>query len=210
MNYPQGLAIDVAGNLFISDGENHVIRKINAADGIISTVAGNHLPGFGGDGAKATDASLFYPRGIALDASGNLFIADTFNQRIRRVAEDGTITTIAGDGVPSDLGDDVPAETAELFFPHRHHHRPERPALPRRQPESEDQAAYPRSFPPPHYCAHHRPPTVSSAPLPTAPLSRAAPGSWIEIYGANFAGATTEWTANDFVNGHGAGLARWS
>jgi len=199
LNYPQGLAIDKSGNIYIGDGENHVVRKINVADGIISTVAGNHIPGFGGDGGKATDASLFYPRGIAIDASGNLLIADTFNQRIRRVAEDGTITTIAGDGVPSDFGDDSPAESAELLFPTGVATGPNGLIY------VVDTQNHKIKLLTPLVATPTVAPTIDADGVTSASayggFKQAAPGSWIEIYGANFAGATTEWTANDFVNG---------
>jgi sugar lactone lactonase YvrE len=91
------------------------------APGTISTVAGNGTQGFGGDGGPATDANLDGPVGIALDSAGNLFIADTFNNRIRRVDASGTITTVAGDGaagLAGDFGGDGgPATSAKLYWP---------------------------------------------------------------------------------------------
>ncbi|MCY3021909.1 MAG: putative Ig domain-containing protein [Planctomycetota bacterium] len=108
LNLPTGLAIDAAGNLYIADTGNHRIRKVAAADGKISTVAGNGtvvvgpmglpLGDFGGDNGPATAAQLNSPMGVAVDASGNVFIADTGNHRIRKVDSGGTITTVAGDG----------------------------------------------------------------------------------------------------------------
>src|SRR5216683_1098351 len=80
-----GLAMDSAGNLYISDTNNQRIRKVNTS-GIISTVAGNGSPGFSGDNGPATSAMLNYPEGIAIDAAGNLYIADTSNSRIRKVS----------------------------------------------------------------------------------------------------------------------------
>src|ERR1051326_5392831 len=89
-----GLAVDNAGNLFIADTTNHCIRRVST-DGIITTVAGTGVAGFSGDGGPAIDAQLAYPWGVAVDAAGNLFILDTFNYRIRKVATSGIITTLA-------------------------------------------------------------------------------------------------------------------
>ena len=87
--------MDAAGNLFIADAENHRIRQVSP-DGVIRTVAGNGLGGFSGDGGPATNASLEFPQGVAVDAAGNLFIADAENHRIRQVSPDGVIRTVAG------------------------------------------------------------------------------------------------------------------
>jgi uncharacterized repeat protein (TIGR03803 family) len=97
LNYPQGVAVDAAGNLFIADSGNYVIRKVGT-DGIITTVAGNGTNGFSGDGGAATNAELNGPQGVAVGAGGNLFIADEWNQRIREVRTNGIITTAAGNG----------------------------------------------------------------------------------------------------------------
>jgi len=103
---PGGVAIDGAGNLFVADTSNNVIRKIDGANGVISTVAGTGLGGFSGDGQQATAAQLNQPWGVTLDTAGNLYIADTANQRIRVVsASTGIITTIVGNGNPSGAGD---------------------------------------------------------------------------------------------------------
>ena len=93
---PTGLAMDASGNLFIADGGNKRIRKVNA-NGIITTVAGggNNYPG---DGGAATNASLYSPTGLAVDASGNLFIADEYDYRIRKIGTNGIISTVAGNG----------------------------------------------------------------------------------------------------------------
>ena len=92
---PLGVAVDVSGNLFIADSGNSRIRKVTP-QGIISTVAGNGTPGFSGDGGPATSAQLDGPMGVAVDASGSLFIADRFNIRIRKVTPQGIISTVAG------------------------------------------------------------------------------------------------------------------
>ena len=109
-------AIDSAGNLYISDTNNHKIRKVNAA-GIISTVAGNGSPGFSGDNGPAASASLYYPYGIAVDSANNLYIADSSNFRIRKVSPSGTITTVAGNGNVVFAGDGGPATSAALVSP---------------------------------------------------------------------------------------------
>ena len=92
---PSGLFVDVSANVYIGDTYNHRIRLVNAATGIITTVAGKNVAGYGGDGGSATSASLYYPRGICLDSSGKLYIADTSNNRIR-VVINGIISTLAG------------------------------------------------------------------------------------------------------------------
>ncbi|HKE46612.1 MAG TPA: NHL repeat-containing protein [Rhodanobacteraceae bacterium] len=113
---PVGVAFDAAGDLYIGDGGNQRIRKV-ATDGTITTVAGNGTFGFAGDGGPATEAELRNPAGVAVDGAGNLFIADTQNERIRRVAPDGTIDTIAGNGTAGFGGDGGPGTAAELSFP---------------------------------------------------------------------------------------------
>jgi sugar lactone lactonase YvrE len=84
LHYPAGVAVDTAGNLFIADYSNERVRKVTL-DGVISTVAGDGDDGFGGDGGPATSAQLHWPNSITVDAAGNLFIADSKNQRIRKV-----------------------------------------------------------------------------------------------------------------------------
>jgi sugar lactone lactonase YvrE len=118
LSRPSALALDAAGNLFITDQLFGRIRRVDAASGIITTVAGSGGSGFSGDGGPATDATLFQPSEIALDAGGNLFIADTNNQRIRRVdVTTGIITTVAGNGSEGFSGDGGPAAGARLRNP---------------------------------------------------------------------------------------------
>jgi uncharacterized protein (TIGR03437 family) len=112
---PLGLALDSSGNLFIVDSVNQRIRKISG--GAISTVAGNGTNGYSGDGKAATSAEMLYPSAVAVDSSGNLYIADTSNHVIRMVTSSGTISTIAGTNTGGYSGDTGPAIDAELDFP---------------------------------------------------------------------------------------------
>ncbi len=116
LNGPRGVAVDAAGNLYIADTGNHRIRRVTS-DGVIRTVAGNGTALFLGDGGPATAATLNAPWDIALDASGNLYIADTLNNVIRKVGTTGTITTVAGKGTASFSGDGGPAISATLNSP---------------------------------------------------------------------------------------------
>ena len=115
---PNGVAVDNSGNLYIADTDNQRIRKVTASDGTISTVAGTGTMGYSGDAGPATSAQLNVPSGVAVDSSGNLYIADTYNQRIRKVtASDGKISTVAGAGTMGYSGDDGPATSAQLANP---------------------------------------------------------------------------------------------
>ena len=117
---PAGVAMDGAGNLYIADASDNRIRKVTAATGVITTVAGTGASGFNGDGQLATAASLSHPTGVALDGAGNLYIADTYNNRIRFVAAGtGQISTIAGSGTYGYNGDDISATAANLATPTR-------------------------------------------------------------------------------------------
>jgi uncharacterized protein (TIGR03437 family) len=114
--WPAGLAFDGAGNLYIADEQNNRIREVTTA-GVIQTVAGNGVAAFAGDGGPATAASLGLPDGVAVDASGNLYIADTASHRIREVSAGGTIQTIAGSDQYGSSGDGGPAAQALLINP---------------------------------------------------------------------------------------------
>jgi len=119
LNTPMGLAVDGAGHLYIADSQNNRIRKVDAGTQMISTVAGTGGSGFSGDGGTATAAELKSPRGVAVSGAGDLYIADTNNYRVRRVAA-GTqvISTVAGTGVAGFSGDGGLATAAQLVNPH--------------------------------------------------------------------------------------------
>jgi sugar lactone lactonase YvrE len=123
LTYPFEVAIDSSGNLYIADSDNQRIRKVSAATGIITTVAGSGAQGYSGDGGAATSAMLNWPYGVAVDSSGNLYIADWGNQRIRKVnAATGIITTVAGagsTGVYGFGGDGGAATSAAIGLPIR-------------------------------------------------------------------------------------------
>ncbi len=114
---PDGVAVDGAGNLYIADTEGNHIRKVDPTTGTITTIAGTGEGGFSGDGGPATLAQLNYPSGVAVDGAGNLYLADQYNHRIRKVDSTGTITTIAGTGEGGFSWEDSPASQAKLYNP---------------------------------------------------------------------------------------------
>ena len=114
--YIWGLATDNIGNLYIADAEFSCIRKVNSA-GIISTFAGGNSAGFSGDGGPAVAAKLDFPTGVSADALGNVYIADCHNNRVRKVDNNGIITTVAGTGASGFYGDYGPATAAKLYHP---------------------------------------------------------------------------------------------
>lgn len=116
LNYPQSVSIDGAGNIYIADCWQHRIRKVSTT-GIITTVAGDGTGSYGGDGGAATAAQLNKPQGVATDDTGNLYIADYLNNRIRKVDLAGNISTIAGMGIAGNAGDGGPAAAALLNRP---------------------------------------------------------------------------------------------
>jgi uncharacterized protein (TIGR03437 family) len=191
LNGPQGLAIDSLGNIYIADTANHVIRKITS-DGIITTVAGNGTNAFSGDGGLATQASLNYPKGIAVDGSGNIFIADTVNNRIRVVLENGKIYTIAGNGTFGDYDGNGVATQAQLLFP---------------SAVALDGAgglyfADTDNSKIRHLTLVAQTPAVKDGGVVSLSAFGAfrtiARGSWVEIYGSNLAQTTREWQTSDF------------
>jgi probable HAF family extracellular repeat protein len=116
LNYPTGVAVDGYGNLFVMDTGNNVVREVNPG-GIITTIAGNGGAGYGGDNGLAVSASLNNPAGIAVDAYGDLFIADQGNNVVREVNTNGIITTVAGNGSSGYTGDGGAAILARLNGP---------------------------------------------------------------------------------------------
>jgi len=115
---PIGVTVDRHGNIFIADWQNQRVREVNAATKVITTVAGNGIGGFSGDGAAATLAEFSGPDSVAVDASGNLYISDDGNERVRRVdSASGAISTIAGNGIKGFSGDNGPAIDAALAQP---------------------------------------------------------------------------------------------
>lgn len=116
LKHPEGLALDSHGNLVIADTSNHRIRIVDRTSGIIRTLAGTGEGGYSGDGGPATEAKLKWPSGVAISPEGELFIADTFNHRLRRVGLDGVIGTLAG-RAKGHSGDGGPAVAALLKGP---------------------------------------------------------------------------------------------
>ncbi len=115
---PEAILLDGKGNLYICDGDGLRVLLFNLTTKAVTIVAGNGNNGFSGDFGPAADAELSDPRSIALDSNGYLYIADTNNQRIRKVSPSGIITTVAGVGIPAYTGDKGPAASATLSFPH--------------------------------------------------------------------------------------------
>lgn len=191
LNHPYGLAVDAAGNLYIADSANNRIRKVSATDGTITTVAGNGTAGFSGDGGPAVNAQLNRPWDVAVDSSGDIFIADYNNQRIRLVdAGTGTITTIAGSTGLGYSGDGGSATAAKLNYP--------------------TGVAVDLSNGNVYIADSGN--NVIRQLTPTAPVissgvftasgfggfTSIAPGTWIEIYGTNLAFDRRSWTTADF------------
>jgi sugar lactone lactonase YvrE len=113
---PEGVVVDSAGNIYIADVGNFRVRRVSTGN-IITTVAGNGALGFSGDGGPATSAMISSPRAIAIDSTGALLIADSDNQRIRKVGLDGVIRTVIGTGTEGASGDDGPPAAATLRAP---------------------------------------------------------------------------------------------
>ena len=116
LSQPTGVAVDGQGNLYIADTSNSRIRRVSAA-GTITTVAGSGTPGYSGDGGPALNAQLQNPQSVAIDAQGNLVIADSVNNVIRFVSSSGVINTVGGNGSYAYTGDCLPGSSAELANP---------------------------------------------------------------------------------------------
>ncbi|HUE02255.1 MAG TPA: IPT/TIG domain-containing protein [Bryobacteraceae bacterium] len=190
VNNPEGVLLDPAGNLYISDSGNYVVRRVDPS-GIITTVVGDGtgIPGYSGDGGPATQAKLSDPKGLALDTYGNLYIADSGNSVIRMVTPGGTITTIAGTGTPGDTGDAGPALSAELNFPSSVAVAGGKIYI------ADNQNNAIRVLTP-------GAPQINAGGVITAgdfgASTTVAPGSWIEIYGTNLAVGARTWGSADF------------
>jgi len=194
LNAPTGVAVDSGGNQYIADSRNHRIRKVGL-DGTITTIAGTGVAGYSGDLGLATNANLNYPTGVAVDANGNIYIADRFNSRIRKVFPSGIITTIAGNGQFVYSGDGGLGTSASLCFP---------------TAVAVDAAGN-------VYIADTQNDAIRLlSPVPESSLpplitnvigaggfggfQSVAPGSWIEIYGSDLAVTARAWTGADFNN----------
>jgi trimeric autotransporter adhesin len=116
LSTPYGVAVDAAGNVYLADRSNHIVRKVDSS-GAISTVAGSGGFGYSGDGGAATNAEMRYPHGVAVDGAGNIYIADVTNHSIRKVDSAGNISTVAGTGTDGYSGDGGAATSAELASP---------------------------------------------------------------------------------------------
>lgn len=114
---PMGICADAAGNIFFTEDGNGTVRKINAASGTITTIAGTGTNGFSGDGGAATTAQLDHPDGIVVSSTGELFVADVRSRRIRKIGSSGVISTVAGNGSAGYTGDGGAATAATLFNP---------------------------------------------------------------------------------------------
>ena len=114
--FPQGVAVGADGSVYFADTNNNVVRKVTPG-GVISTIAGNGTAGSSGDGGAGASAQLNSPEGVAVDASGNVYIADSGNNRVRKVTPSGTISTFAGNGTAGSTGDGSAAASAELYAP---------------------------------------------------------------------------------------------
>jgi predicted phage tail protein/sugar lactone lactonase YvrE len=115
LNRPFGVSVDASGNLLIADTYNHRVRRLSG--GTVTTIAGTGTPGFSGDGGSALSANLFFPYDVASDLAGNVYVADTQNDRVRRITPAGNISTVAGNGTPGFSGDGGAATAAQLDFP---------------------------------------------------------------------------------------------
>jgi uncharacterized protein (TIGR03437 family) len=184
VNYPSGVAVDAAGNLYIADTNNSRIRKVTFSTGVITTVAGTGTIGYSGDNGPAASAQLYAPSAVAVDSAGNLFIADAGNQRVRKVTN-GVITTVAG-SIQGLSGDNGPGALAELNSPEgiavssngvyiadtgNNHIRLLTPGTP------------------PAITLNGIVPIYSSA-------SSIQPGSWVSIYGTDLASSVAVWNGN--------------
>jgi uncharacterized protein (TIGR03437 family) len=189
LNKPFGLSLDSAGNLYFADSGNNRIRKVDT-NGIITTVAGIGTAGSAGDGGLATKAQLARPWDVKVDSAGDLFIADYTNSRIRLVTPDGVINTIAGGTGPGYTGDGANATAAKLNFPTGIAIDTNGDLYIADSGNNVIRQLTPTG------------PSVSAGGVVSAGAFGAfpaiAPGSWIEIYGANLSTDRRSWGTSDF------------
>jgi uncharacterized protein (TIGR03437 family) len=192
---PYGVAVDTGGNIYISDYLRNVIRKVSPT-GTITTVAGTGAGSYFGDGGPATSAGFYQPWGIAVDSSGNLYIADNGDERIREVLTNGTIISIAGNSDIGYSGDGGPATSAELNYPTGVAVSAAGDVYVADCKNNVIRLLTPASQ------VTGTPPSVSPGGVVSASafgeFTSVAPSSWIEIYGSNLAPDTRSWTGNDF------------
>lgn len=188
LQVPVGVTLDSNNNIYIVESGSCVIRKVDAS-GIIHTVAGSGTFGYFGDGGPATKALLNDPQGAAVDAAGNIFIADEDNQRVREVTPDGTINTIAGNGQPNFGGDGGPS-TGSLVD------------LPEGVAVGPGGIVYFVDSGNKRVRALTPPPAVFSGGVITTgdfgAFPSVAPGSWISVYGSGFTSVSRPWATADF------------
>jgi serine/threonine-protein kinase len=118
IGHPTAIRFDAHGSLYFADKAYHVVRRVDAQSGNIATVAGCGAPGFSPDGTPARQARLDTPYGLAIGADGAIYVADSRNNRVRRIRADGALETIAGGALAGDIGDGGPALEARLNEPH--------------------------------------------------------------------------------------------
>jgi uncharacterized protein (TIGR03437 family) len=191
VNGPRGLAIDAQGNLYIADTGSQKIRLVTASTGVINTVAGAGTLGFSGDSGLATKAQFNSPRAVALDASGNLYVADYSNSRIRKVSTSGIIATIAGNGRFGYTGDGAAATGASLNFPggvavdasgNVYISDTQNSAVRKASPDA-GTAVVPKILD-----------GGVIQPAEFGGSKTVAPGAWVEIYGSGLASGTADWS----------------
>ena len=189
LNRPFGICLDAAGNLFIADNENHRIRKVTPG-GAITTVAGTGTAGAAGDGGPATKAQLNRPYDVKVDSAGDLFIADYNNSRIRMVTPDGVIRTIAGGSGFGYNGDGGAATAAQI-------NQPTGIAI-----DTNGTIYIADSANNVIRLLTPTAPSINAGGVVTVEnyggFSAIAPGSWVEIYGANLSTDTRLWASGDF------------
>jgi uncharacterized protein (TIGR03437 family) len=195
LSQPTGLALDAAGNLYIAVAAEKRVRKVTPG-GMISTVAGSNSGGYSGDGGPANQAGLSFPYGVAVDSSGSLYISDQRDERIRMVAPNGNISTIAGDGLQGFSGDGRAATNAMLNTPAGLAIKASVLYI------ADDQNNRVRTLTPSNVSTGGQPSIRSANGVVTASafggFSTIAPGTWIEIYGSNLATNRRSWGGADF------------